>query len=475
MQVQQVESREDGERANGVPGGEQEYRVYTRRWAMLALFCMLGLMCSLLQMTYAAVQDISRLYYGVSTTEINLMATSYMLAFPPFTLAAAYVLHVSSLHVCLSIGMAFMAAGTWLRWIGATPNGFIWAITGQSLTAIGQPFIVSTMTMFSASWFEPERRTLATTFASFTNVLGSGVAFGMNPAIVKTGSQLKDLTFGQAVFTSALALATFIFFRSRPPTPPSPAADAADSGKAVTKAAALEAAPLLGEQATQPRATPGYKSLLTNVNFLIILLLFGLGFGAFQSYLTVLNQILLPEGFTTEEAGNVGVCVIGAGLFGAFAAGAVLDATHAFRPIIIAALTGLLGSQWWLFLRLSHMSLAVEVTFPVPESASNGLMYMIGTGSAFVQVLALDALQDPHPPRKMTNSLWFLVIEWTVLYLLSFFIRPNYLRREHELAQANAALAAPVGSGTSPAPAVAAATPDPPTGPSLATAVAVNT
>lgn len=100
----------------------------------------------------------------------------------------------------VTLGMLMMAAGCWVRYVGSLHHRLFWvsakesarcvrssnaacarqvAFAGQAICACAQPFVVTVMTMISMNWFSESERGFATTASAFTNILGSGVAFGV--------------------------------------------------------------------------------------------------------------------------------------------------------------------------------------------------------------------------------------------------------------------------------------------------------
>ena len=56
-------------------------------------------------------------------------------------------------------------------------SGFIACLIGQTLLAIGQPFIYNMPAKLSAVWFPPEERLFSTMIGVNTSILGSLVGF----------------------------------------------------------------------------------------------------------------------------------------------------------------------------------------------------------------------------------------------------------------------------------------------------------
>lgn len=73
--------------------------------------------------------------------------------------------------------------GAWVRYIGKNSDGFPIALTGQSIAAVAQTFILAIPPKVAANWFPNTERTLATSIAAIFNQLGIAGGFYMSPGI----------------------------------------------------------------------------------------------------------------------------------------------------------------------------------------------------------------------------------------------------------------------------------------------------
>lgn len=117
-----------------------------------------------------------------------------------------------------------------------------------------------------------------------------------------------------------------------------------------------------------------------------------------QSFITLLNQISIPEGYSSDQAGFFGVAIVLSSIVGALSVGAILDKTRRYvfvirvvgvvSAITFTALTFLLRPDRFglivgicCVLGASAVALvpacleaSVEVTFPVAEATPTGLL-----------------------------------------------------------------------------------------------------
>lgn len=180
---------------------------------------------------------------------------------------------------------------------------YFWiGFSGYVVGAVSPPFIVNTSTLLSKRWFPAKQRTIATTISSFCNILGTGAAFGVAAGLA--GDATYNNTLGmieliglQAIVASVLLIITVIFFHDKPPTPP-----------------------YLVDQENPEEETSflhDIKQLLTNFQFILLLGSFSFGVGSVNCFLTELNSIIIPQGYSVNDCAYMGLSIVGAGLFGA--------------------------------------------------------------------------------------------------------------------------------------------------------------
>lgn len=106
----------------------------------------------------------------------------------------------------------------------------------------------------------------------------------------------------------------FLVFKAAPETPPSAAQEATQSP--------LEQTPF----------THSVKRLLLNRNYVLLLISYGMNVGVFYAISTLLNPVVLGH-FPNHEkqVGEIGLCIVIAGMFGSVVCGIILDKTHRFK------------------------------------------------------------------------------------------------------------------------------------------------
>lgn len=138
---------------------ETEYTEFRSRWVMLALFSLSTVGNAMMWVTCAPISDelsdvLTKQIYGVSQFVVEICSLVYMAAFVPVVFPSNYVLDVFGLRSGVLVGTVLTFVGSVVR-IGAFWS-FNWVLIGQTLAAIGQPFLINGPAKLAAFWFRPD-------------------------------------------------------------------------------------------------------------------------------------------------------------------------------------------------------------------------------------------------------------------------------------------------------------------------------
>ena len=92
--------------------------------------------------------------YGISSFEVNLTSLIFMLFHPIFSFAANFILDAYGIRVGLYFGLIFTMLGAAARLFINVDFG--WVLLGQSLAAIGNPFVTNAPAKIASNWFFPQ-------------------------------------------------------------------------------------------------------------------------------------------------------------------------------------------------------------------------------------------------------------------------------------------------------------------------------
>jgi MFS family permease len=406
----------------------------------------------------------------VSSTLVNLFSLVYMFLYLPGTIFSAWVFDRFGLRTGLLVG----AFGNLL--CGAIRLAAMWMLPGNSLGAWGlslfgqcvggmvQPFFTNAPSKISGVWFPHNERDITTAIAAMSNPLGNAVGMFIPTLIVSTAdiSQFTILLGGQAGVCLAVAATAVLVISDGPPTPPSLSSESrstmrAKSLRRVTSGkggmwdlpdashVAVNSAPLhagVGDEDEEggpegdteggltslQRLVVESRALLSDRQFLFLLLAFSVGLGVFNAVVTLIAQIVQPCGYGSDEAGIFGGVLVLSGLVGAGIVGVVIEATKAYTmalrvgfvvcSVCVIALLGLLQENMFgplvAMFAVSGLTMlpilpitleaATEHSYPIPEESAASVLLLGGQLFGIVYVFALPALIPQECSTVLTPS-----------------------------------------------------------------------
>mmetsp|Transcript_5309 Transcript_5309/g.19860 ORF Transcript_5309/g.19860 Transcript_5309/m.19860 type:complete len:536 (-) Transcript_5309:9426-11033(-) len=420
-------------------------KLYKRRWYLLLIFSLSAMLTSIFQMSFASIQSETLTYFSMAHTntnlfKVNMFALSYNLNIVVAFLASFFVKKFGlGPMVDIAITGHFIAA--WLRFGGSmwrTEYGFWICLLGQVIAAAMQPSISYSSTLMSLNWFGESERAMATTIASFSNLLGTGVAFALTTMVSESHVWTIWITLLlHAVMASVVAVGGLPFFRSKPPTPANIAS--------------------MDQEGKNIGFMRDLWLLVTNVNVLILATTFGLGFGCISSFLSLIGQIVSPRGYQGTDASVFGLLVIFCGGGGAIVFGILVDRTKRYRLLMwisglgalvsLAAFTFLIRyDKNKLFLVLLSVSagslgmfalpfvpivmeLACEISYPVSASTSNvvfgsaGTFFTIGFMLILQQLAIKTTVDGKEKVTSMQNAMYVILGSFVLALVVFVFFR----------------------------------------------------
>ncbi|XP_034041661.1 solute carrier family 49 member 4 [Thalassophryne amazonica] len=434
--------------AGSVPGNS---RVYGRRWLVLILFSLLGLLQGMIWNFWGPIQNSALHAFGFSKSDIALLVLWGPVGYIPWLLFI-WLMDKKGLRASLLFSAFFMLLGAALRCLPLPQQPLRrWFIHGgQLLNGLAGPTIMSAGPLLSTTWFAPDQRATATALATLFSYLGAAASFVVGPLIVPapngtlagalvaapiSGSYIRDrielVMYAEFAAVVLLFVAILLCFPSRPPMPPSVAA----------------ASQRLSYRSSICR-------LLSNMRFLMIALAYAVPTGVLAGWSGVLDMILTPVNISQVDAGWIGFwSVVGGCVFGVAMARFADSIRGMLKLILLLMLTGAsLSSTWFtltclnsvthlpstaavlyascilvgIFINSSvpiFLELFIETVYPVPEGITCGVVTFLGN---LVTGLLLFFLTFYCTDVSWLN--WCLMGSCLLSLLLILFFRESYDR-----------------------------------------------
>jgi predicted MFS family arabinose efflux permease len=277
-------------------------------WPLVLCYAAVAGASQLLWLTYAPVTTAAAEHYDVSVTAIGWLANVFPLLYVVLAIPAGLALDRQP-GTALGWGVALTAVGGVVRLGG---DSFGWALAGQLLVAVAQPFVLNAITGVVAVLPERSRPT-GIAIGSGGLFLGMVVALGAGAVV--GGDHLVALMVGEALVAVAAA-AAFLLVRRSSPAP----------------------VPMVSGEPGELRAV-WTDPVLRRVAQLAFL-----GFGVFIGLVTWLQALLEPRGVSESQAGTIITVAVAVGAVGSMVVAAVFEDRGVevllLRLALVAAVVG---------------------------------------------------------------------------------------------------------------------------------------
>ncbi|XP_060274661.1 heme transporter FLVCR2 isoform X4 [Ovis aries] len=287
-----------------------------------------------------------------------------------------------------------------------------------------------------------ERRVLPNRFKSEFLNLGIAIGFLVPPVLVPNIKDQDKLAYHISIMFYIIAgVATLLFilviivFKEKPKHPPS-RAQSLSYALASTDASYLSS----------------IIRFFKNLNFVLLVITYGLNAGAFYALSTLLTRMVISH-YPGEEvnAGRIGLTIVLAGMLGAVISGIWLDRTKTYKEttlvVYIMTLVGMvvytstlnLGHLWVVFITAGAMGFfmtgylplgfefAVELTYPESEGMSSGLLNVSAQVFGIIFTISQGQIIDNY---GTTPGNIFLCVFLTLGAVLTAFIKADLRRQD---------------------------------------------
>ncbi|MDH5372021.1 MAG: MFS transporter [Acidimicrobiia bacterium] len=379
-------------------------RLYGYRWVVLGGFALLNALVQLNWIAFAPVTSDAASFYDVGELEIGLLSLVFMVVFIVISIPASYIIDTYGIRV--GIGIGALLTGVFGLTRGIFGDSYTPVLISQIGLAAGQPFVMNAITKVGAHWFPLNERATAAAVPSLAQFIGIIVAMAATPYVVSS-SGMSGMLMIYGIVSVVGAVLAVVLIRERPPTPPS-----------------------LTDDEQRTRVFEGLRHIFRQKDMLILLLLFFVGLGMFNAISTWIEQIVAPRGFGSEDAGMIGALMVVGGIFGAGILPVLSDRRRLRKPFLLLAVSGMTPGLIGLTFATSYPLLLVssfvfgfflmsaypvgfqysaEVSYPAPESTSQGIIVMAGQVSGVLFILGMDAFKS-EGTESMTGSMVVFII-----------------------------------------------------------------
>jgi len=389
---------------------KENVEVYGFRWVVLLLFMLVNISLQILWISFAPVRSVAATFYEVDELYIDLLAMSFMVVYIPVTFLSAWMIDRFGFRIGAGIGAIIAGIFGLLRFFAF--EDYLLVLLFQIGIGLGQPFILNAVTKLSANWFPDNERTTATGIALISQFLGIALGMFITPILV-SGDDLLPMLLIYGIISLITVILFVVFVKDKPPTPPS--------------REVIEEKVLMSE---------GLRKLFTNKHFIMLFILFFLGLGIFNTITTYIEGIVEPRGYNTDFAGMLGALMLLGGIVGCVVMSTLSDKYKKRKILLIISLfiatvslfiitrthdeTMLLAFGFLLGFGLLSagpvgLEYAVDITKPVPEASSTGMLMMVGQIGGILFILSLEDV-------KINNDYWPALLIQAILLVIALII-----------------------------------------------------
>jgi MFS family permease len=393
------------------PSDAASFKLYTKRWFVLASFMLLNLSNGWIWVTWSPLTALVADYWEVDQGKVDALSGIYMYVFVPTNFFSMWlVVNHLGLSKGLLLGACLNAIGSAVRFGGA--DSYTMVYLGTFICALAQTFILPMVALLSGNWFGAHERATATSLGVLAYQTGMGMGLASTVAVefrlpglgeedtteAMDPSKLSGYLEGQLVASLIALLMVIVNVRTdRAPTPPSTAAAslrASGVSEALAEGDGMVTVIAGGGQAQSYKES--VKLIYNSPASMAFFLVFGLSIGVFYAIPTFLSQFF--PSWPPSNRGYLGGIFQLMAIIGCFAAGKIVDSFHQhYRTIGLMLMTGATVSVAGLLVAVStesyfamvacagiafclsaFMSVGIEfgtaLTFPADEAAVYGCL-----------------------------------------------------------------------------------------------------
>ncbi|MFC2096712.1 MFS transporter [Bacteroidota bacterium] len=394
-------------------------KVYKYRWVVLAVFFIINAVIQMQWLTFAPVAREARLFYNATAMQIDLLSMIFMGVFIVVCIPASYIIDKYGIRIGVGIGAVLVGIFGLLKGIFA--DSYTMVIIAQIGLAVGQPFIINAATKVAGQWFPIKERATAVGIATLAQFVGIITVMLLTPVLISQtsegGYELSGMLMKYGIVSAVGAILFLIFIKERPPESP--------DGKEFSERILVK---------------EGFKQILKNRDMRIILIMFFIGLGLFNAISTCIDQICEIKGLDVDQTGLVGGMMLIAGIIGAVILPILSDKYRKRKLFIVIGMILMVPGLIGLTLLNDYIPLLVssfifgffllgagapisfqysaEITYPAPESSSQGLMLLSGQISGIIFIVGMNII-------GMISFMWVFVVLGVISIVLSFMLKES--------------------------------------------------
>lgn len=405
---------------------QSDIKVYSYRWVVLLVYFLINVLMQIQWITFAPITSEAVAFYKVPALQIDVLSIIFMIVYLFVSFPASYIIDTRGIRIGIGTGAVLMGVFGFMK--GLYADSYNMVVIAQIGIAIGQPFVLNSVTKVGVRWFPLHERATQAGISVLAQFLGIIIAMVLTPALFQMyGMENMLMTYGIATLAGAVIF--ILLSRENPPTPPCPAGH--DERISVFA---------------------GMKHIFRQKDMIYLLFVFFIALGIFNAVTTWVEQIIKPRGFTIMEAGIIGALMMVGGIFGAALIPVLSDKLRKRKPFlvitILCAVPGLIGFTFFgnyiLLIASSFVfgfflmaagpigfQYSAEICYPAPEATSQGLLMLVGQISGIIFIFGMDIATADGASK--TPAMIVFIILMIINVLFSVMLRESKLVKTDDI------------------------------------------
>lgn len=356
------------------------------RWVILGAFMSINLTIQILWICFAPISGVAAEHYGVSDMQVGMLAMIFMIVYIPTSIPASWL--IDRLGFSKAVGLGAILLGVFGLLRGVMAGNYEKVLLCTIGISLAQPLILNSFTTLAAQLFPVSERATASGLPMAANFVGTAIGLMLTPYLTtKYGMDTMQMIYG--VLTALSAIVFLVLARE----------------------SVFIAHSSIGQR-EKTLMLDGIRSILKQRDLWFGLIMFFVGVGIFNGVATWIEDIVRPKGMTIGQSGILGGMLLIGGVVGASVIPPLSDKYRRRKPFMLFGMAcgvpGLLGFTFlhtYPQLLVSIFALgffmigiapvayqyAAEITHPVPEGTSNGLLMLAGQFSV-IFIFAMAAM-----------------------------------------------------------------------------------
>ena len=412
---------------------DEQSGLYAYRWVVLGAFMFVAAVTQIMWLNYAPITSETQKLMGapgapLSEFKIVLLALMFPLLYIPVSIPAGIIIDRKGYRYAVLVGAVLTTGFGFLRLFA---GNYPLVLIGMIGIAVGQPFVLNSITKMVSSWFPTEESATATGIATLSLFLGMILALALTPALLNAFGkhQLSSLRWIVLIYNLIAVAALVLFFllaKKQPLKPPKRTEDELQAESAAIN-------------------WGSFRKIFALYDFRLLCIILFIGNGAFVGILQLLEKILKPKGIGTTTAGNIGAVMVLAGVVGCVVLPALSDKYMRRKPFLILAacvalptlfMIGALKGVPAIYINAVFagffifaafplvLTLAEETTGHALTGTATAILLLLGNAGGVVLTLLMEVIKG----SKETNagSFWmmfFLVVLFAIALGVAFFLK----------------------------------------------------